>query len=109
MNFFFKYLEIISKMIFNINLRKLLSQYGENSVMPVILTKGRLIYILNLQKCLLLRTVFDVLTLCHLLDVVRFNFLKDLSPLKKLRLLSSSKNTEICIKIASKMYSYLVL
>ena len=82
-------------------------------IFPVFLTKGRLIYIIHLQKCpfLLFMTsqsdVNDTLTLRHLFcfwrDLVRFNVRKDLSPLRKLSLLSSSKITKNSIKIAMKM------
>ena len=87
-------------------------------IFPVFLTKGRLIYILHLQKCPFLpfmtsqSDVNDTLTLRHLFcfwrDLVRLNVRKDLSPLGKLSLLSSSKVTENSIKIAMKM-SYTVL
>ena len=80
---------------------------------PVFLIKGRLIYIFHLQKCPLLpfitsqSDVNDTLTLRHLFcfwrDFVRFNVRKDLSPLRKLSLLSSSKITKNSIKIAMKM------
>ena len=63
------------------------------------LTKGRLIYILHLQKCPFLSFmssksgVNDSLTLRHLYcfwrDLVRFNVRKELSPLRKLIILSS--------------------
>ena len=77
-------------------------------IFPVFLTKGRLIYILHLQKCPFLpfmtpqSDVNDTLTLRHLFcfwrDLVRFNVRKDLSPLRKLSLLSSST----ILKIVSK-------
>ena len=79
----------------------------------IILTKGRLIYILLLQKCPFLpfmtsqSEVSATLTLRHLFcfwcDLVRFNVRKELSPLRKLSLLSSSKITKNSIKIAMKM------
>ena len=82
-------------------------------IFPVFLTKGRLIYILHLQKCPFLpfmtsqSNVNDTLTLRHLFcfwrDLVRFNVRKDLSPLRKLSLLSSSKITKNSIKIAMKI------
>ena len=82
-------------------------------IFPVFLTKGRLIYILHLQKCPFLPFVMsrndvnDTLTLRHLFcfwrDLVPFNVRKDLSPLRKLPLLSSSKITKNSIKIAMKM------
>ena len=75
--------------------------------------KGRFIYILHLQKCPFLTfmtsqiDVNGTLTLRHLFcfwrDLVRFNVRKDLSPLRKLSLLSSSKITKNSIKIAMKM------
>ena len=78
-----------------------------------ILNKGRLIYLLHLQKGLFLpfmtsqSDVNDTLTLRHLFcfwrDLVPFNIRKDLSPLRKLSLLSSSKITKNSIKIAMKM------
>ena len=77
-------------------------------IFPVFFTKGRLIYILYLQKYPFLpfvtsqNDVNDTLTLCHLFcfwrDLVRFNVRKDLSPLRKLPLLSSSKITKNSIK-----------
>ena len=77
----------------------------------VFLTKGRLIYILHLLKCPFLplmtsqSDVNDTLTLRHLFcfwrDLVRFNFRKDFSPLRKLSLLSSSNITKNSIKIAT--------
>ena len=82
-------------------------------IFSVILTKGRLIYILHLQKCPFSpfmtsqSDVNDTLTLRHLFcfwrDLVYFNVRKDLSPLRKLSLLSSSKITKNSIKIAMKM------
>ena len=82
-------------------------------IFPVFLTKGRLIYILHLQKCPFLpfvtsrNDVNDTLTLRHVLcfwrDLVRLNVRKDLSALRKLPLLSSSKITKNSIKIAMKM------
>ena len=64
-------------------------------IFPVFLTKGRLLYMLHLQKCPSLPFVTsrndlnDTLTLrdlfCFWYDLVRFNFRKDLSPLRKLK------------------------
>ena len=86
---------------------------GPKEILPVFLTKGRLFYILHLQKCPFLPFVTsrndlnDTLTLQHLLcfwrDLVRFNVQKDLSSLRKLPFLSSSINTKNSIKIAMKM------
>ena len=71
------------------------------------------LYILHLPKCPLLpfitsqSDVNDTLTLRHLFcfwrDFARLNVRKDLSPLRKLSLLSSSKITKNSIKIAMKM------
>ena len=82
-------------------------------IFPVFLTKGRLIYILHLQKCPFLpfmtsqSDVNDTLTLPHLFcfwrDFVRIKVRKDVSPLKKLSLLPSSKITKNSIKIGMKM------
>ena len=82
-------------------------------IFPVFLTKGRLIHILHLQKCQFLpyvtsrNDVNDTLMLRHLFcfwrDLMRFNVQKDLSPLRKLPLLSFSKITKNSIKIAMKM------
>ena len=84
-------------------------------IFPVFFAKGRLIYILHvhLQKCPFLpfvtskNDVNHTLTLRHLYcfwrDLVRFNVRKDLSPIRKVPLLSSSKITKNSIKIATKM------
>ena len=52
----------------------------------------------DVNDTLMLRHLF-----CFLRDLVRFNIRKDLSPLRKLSLLSSSKITKNSIKIAMKM------
>ena len=82
-------------------------------ILPVFLTNGRLIYILHLQKCPILpfmtsqSDVNDTLTLHHLFcfwrNLVYLNVRKDLSSLRKLSLLSSSKITKNSIKIAMKI------
>ena len=64
----------------------------------VFLTKGRLIFMTSQSD------VDDTLALPHLFCfLARFNFRKDLSPLRKLSLLSYSKITKNSIKKAMKM------
>ena len=68
----------------------------QREIFPLFLTKGRLIYILHLQKYPFLpfltsqNDVNDTLMLRHLFcfwrDMVHFNVRKDLSPLRKLSL-----------------------
>ena len=82
----------------------------QREIFPVFLTKGRLTYILHLQKCPFLpfvtsrNDVNDTFTLCHLFcfwhNLVRFNVRKDVSPLRNLRPLLSSKITKNSIRIA---------